>query len=66
MRELVTALGLVLVIEGIGYALAPGRFKAMMALAAQIPEERLRSGGIIAVAAGVAVVWLARQYLGVG
>ena len=63
MSELITALGLVLVIEGIGYALAPGRFKAMMALAAEISEERLRTGGIIAVAVGVAVVWLARQYL---
>ena len=66
MSELATALGLVLVIEGIGYALAPGRFKAMMALAAEIPEERLRTGGIIAVAAGVVVVWLARQYLAGG
>jgi len=66
MKELITALGLVLVIEGIGYALAPGRFKAMMALAAEIPEDRLRTGGIIAVAAGVVVVWVARQYLGAG
>jgi len=66
MKELLTALGLVLVIEGIGYALAPGRFKAMMALASEIPEERLRTGGIIAVAAGVMVVWVARQYLGMG
>lgn len=62
MRELITALGLVLVIEGIGYALAPGRFKAMMAKVAEIPEERLRTVGIVAVAVGVAVVWLARQY----
>jgi uncharacterized protein YjeT (DUF2065 family) len=66
MSELFTALGLVLVIEGIGYALAPGRFKAMMALASQIPEERLRTGGIFAVAAGVVVVWIARQYLSGG
>jgi uncharacterized protein YjeT (DUF2065 family) len=38
----------------------------MMALASQIPEERLRTGGIIAVAVGVMVVWLARQYIGLG
>lgn len=63
MKELVTALGLVLVIEGIGYALAPGRFKAMMEVASRIPEEQLRVGGIVAVALGVAVVWLARQLL---
>ena len=46
MTELVAALGLVLVIEGMGYALAPRRFKVMMARAAEISEERLRVGGI--------------------
>jgi uncharacterized protein YjeT (DUF2065 family) len=66
MTELVAALGLVLVIEGLGYALAPRRFKAMMARAAEIPEERLRVGGIVAVAVGVMVVWVGRSFLGGG
>jgi uncharacterized protein len=61
MSDLVTALGLVLIIEGLVYAAAPARFKAMMARLEQIPDETLRMGGLIAVALGVAIVWLARQ-----
>jgi uncharacterized protein YjeT (DUF2065 family) len=33
----------------------------MMARLEQIPDETLRMGGLIAVALGVAIVWLARQ-----
>ena len=61
MSDLVTAIGLVLIIEGLVYAAAPARFKAMMARLEDIPDEALRMGGLIAVAAGVAIVWLARQ-----
>jgi uncharacterized protein YjeT (DUF2065 family) len=61
MSELVTAVGLVLIIEGLVYAAAPARFKAIMARLEEIPDETLRMGGLIAVALGVAIVWLARQ-----
>jgi hypothetical protein len=61
MSELVTAVGLVLIIEGLVYAAAPARFKAMMARLEEVPDETLRTGGLIAVALGVAIVWLARQ-----
>ena len=61
MNELVTAVGLVLIIEGLVYAAAPARFKAIMARLEEIPDETLRMGGLIAVALGVAIVWLARQ-----
>ena len=54
MIELATAFGLVLVIEGLLYASAPGRLKQLM----------LRVGGVAAVAIGVALVWLARSVLG--
>jgi uncharacterized protein len=61
MSELVTAIGLVFIIEGIVYAAAPSGFKAMMARLQEVPDETLRMGGLIAVAVGVAIVWLARQ-----
>ena len=61
MNELVTAVGLVLIIEGLVYAAAPARFKAMMARLEEVPDETLRTGGVIAVVLGVAIVWLARQ-----
>ncbi len=61
MSELVTAIGLVLIIEGLVYAALPGRFKEVMARLEQIPDETLRMGGVVAVALGVAIVWIARQ-----
>ena len=61
MSELVTAVGLVLIIEGLVYAAAPGRFKAAMARLEQVPDETLRMAGVVAVALGVAIVWIARQ-----
>lgn len=66
MSELVTAIGLVLVIEGLIYAVAPGRLKSMAELASRIPDDMLRNAGIVAVAAGVFVVWLGRSVIGGG
>ena len=64
MRELVTAIGLVLVIEGLLYAVAPGRLKSLAEFASRVPEDMLRNAGIVAVAAGVAIVWVARTFMG--
>jgi hypothetical protein len=63
MTVLVTAVGLVLVFEGILYAAAPGVLKRMAALMQEMPEDALRMGGIAAVATGVAVVWMAQSVL---
>lgn len=61
MDDLWAALGLVLVIEGVLYAAAPGGMKRMMAVAQAVPEGILRAGGLAAAALGVGVVWLVRQ-----
>jgi uncharacterized protein YjeT (DUF2065 family) len=63
MSDLMTALGLVFVIEGLLYAFVPGHLKAVMALMQTIPEDSLRLGGLIATAFGVGLVWLARTIL---
>ena len=47
MTEFVTALGLVLVIEGLLYAFVPGHLKRMMAMMQNIPDETLRMGGVV-------------------
>lgn len=60
MVDLLTALGLVLVIEGVLYALAPDAMRRMAARAALLPSESLRMGGLVATAAGVACVWMLR------
>jgi len=54
------ALGLVLVIEGLLYALVPGQLKQMMVAMQGLSEDHLRIGGVVAVALGVGVVWLMR------
>jgi len=60
MSELLQALALVLVIEGLAYALFPGALKTMMKRALSTPEDGLRIAGILAVAAGVGALWLLR------
>ncbi len=58
--EFVTALALVLVIEGALYALFPGHMKRAMALLLGVPDGNLRTAGLIAVVLGVGIVWLLR------
>ena len=60
MSDLVTALGLVLVIEGLIWAAFPRGGVALLKLAAERPEGSLRISGAVAMAAGVAIVWLVR------
>ena len=66
MSELVTAIGLVLVIEGLLYAVAPGRLKTMAEFASRMPDDMLRNAGIVAVALGVVVVWIGKSLIGAG
>ena len=60
MSDLVTALGLVLVIEGLLWAAFPRQGRALLELVDQLPELTLRRGGVIAMAIGVALVWAVR------
>jgi uncharacterized protein len=60
MSDLAVAIGLVLVIEGSLWALAPRFGRKMLDATADIPESSLRLGGALAVAVGVVVIWLIR------
>jgi len=60
MTDFLTALALVLVIEGITYALAPGLIRAALQRMETLPESTLRIGGLAAAALGVVFVWLLR------
>ncbi|MEI2383786.1 DUF2065 domain-containing protein [Breoghania sp. JC706] len=60
MHDFITAIGLVLAIEGTLYALLPGALKRMMAQAQGAPDQVLRLAGLGALAAGVFIVWLVR------
>jgi hypothetical protein len=63
MTVFLTAVGLVLVFEGVLYAAAPGALKRMAVMMQEMPEDTLRIGGLAAVAVGVAIVWVARSVL---
>tara|TARA_R110002126_G_scaffold24259_7_gene84695 strand:+ start:1354 stop:1539 length:186 start_codon:yes stop_codon:yes gene_type:complete len=60
MSELVVAVGLFLVIEGLVYAISPSSIKKMAQILPQIPDNQLRNFGMIAIAIGVGLVWLIR------
>lgn len=61
MTLIVLAIGLVLVVEGLALALAPSRMEQLLAAFAALPHDRRRLIGLVALAAGVALVWLARR-----
>nr|WP_210259183.1 DUF2065 domain-containing protein [Agrobacterium sp. a22-2] len=60
VSELLTGFAFFLIIEGLVYALAPRFLVAMARLLPAIPEQQLRIAGLVAVAFGVALVWLIR------
>lgn len=60
MDDLAVAIGLVLVIEGLLWALAPHLGRRLLEVASQTPETSLRTAGAVAVATGVVIVWLVR------
>ena len=58
LENVLMALGLVLVIEGLLYALVPAQLKAMMLQVMKLSDDQLRIGGVAAMAVGVVAVWL--------
>ena len=54
------ALGLVLIVEGLAYALAPSLVESLLAALREIPEQARRTLGLLALVAGLAFVWLAK------
>ncbi|MFA5949875.1 MAG: DUF2065 family protein [Hyphomicrobium sp.] len=60
MSDLAVAAGLVLVIEGLLWALAPQLGRYLLAAAASSPERDLRIAGWVAVGVGAFIVWAIR------
>ena len=60
MSWLLLALGLVLVVEGLALALAPSRMEDAMRLIAALGRDRRRVLGLVALALGVVLIWLAK------
>ena len=60
MSDLAVGFGLVLVIEGLLWALAPQSAVRLLEAAAGAPPERLKALGWSAAGLGLLVVWLVR------
>lgn len=60
MKDLLSALGLVLVIEGIPYFLAPDKMRQWVVKVAELPDGALRQTGFLLMMLGLLVVWLVR------
>jgi uncharacterized protein len=61
MKDLGTALGLVLVIEGVLYALFPEAMKRAAARMLPVSPQALRIAGLAAAGIGLVVVWIIRR-----
>ncbi|MEX0285328.1 MAG: DUF2065 domain-containing protein [Paracoccaceae bacterium] len=59
------ALGLVLIVEGLAWVLAPSLLEQMLEMLRQLPEAARRQMGALAIVGGLMLVWLA-HWLGAG
>jgi hypothetical protein len=62
--QLLLALGLWLVAEGMILALAPGKIEDILETIRDLPLETRRTVGLVAVAAGVGLIWLITGWSG--
>lgn len=62
MKELLIALGLVAVIEGLVLALVPLRFEDLLKALSELSVQNRRNIGLGMVALGVLVIWIVRGY----
>jgi len=60
LKQLAIAFALILVIEGVLYALFPDVMKRMLVRMVDVPASSLRSAGLLSAVIGVVVVWLVR------
>jgi uncharacterized protein YjeT (DUF2065 family) len=61
MKELAIALGLLLFIEGILYALFPSKMKNMLKTIEKIEPTQLRTGGLIFALIGFGIIWFLKN-----
>jgi hypothetical protein len=56
--NLLQGVAVVLALEGLLYAVAPGAMRRALRSLAEAPEQRLRIGGLVAAMLGVGLAWL--------
>jgi len=58
-----TIIGVLLVLEGAPWFLSPNRIRALLAELSRLPDPILRAMGLLAMAAGLCLVWIGRNWL---
>ncbi|SDC33426.1 DUF2065 domain-containing protein [Ruegeria marina] len=61
MGMLVLALGLVLIVEGLAYALAPSLVERLLEILRSLPLAARRQTGLLSMVLGLILVWCAYQ-----
>ena len=61
MSFVLLAVGLVLIVEGLAYVLAPSLIERLLELLRVLPENVLRNVGMLAFVTGLILVWGAFQ-----
>jgi len=56
--DIIMAVGLVLVIEGVFYALFPKAARRALEMAIELGSEKLREVGLVAAILGLVLIWL--------
>lgn len=64
MGMILLAIGLVLVVEGLVYALAPSLLERVLQELVKMPVETRRLMGLGALGAGIVLIWLAQTLAG--
>jgi len=60
LHDFLVAFGLMAVMEGVLYAAAPSALRKAIRQMLDLPDTTLRIGGLVVMAAGVALVWAIR------
>jgi uncharacterized protein YjeT (DUF2065 family) len=58
LLQLLAGAAVVLAIEGLLYAVAPGAMRRAIGALAGLPEDQLRLGGLVAAVIGIGAAWL--------
>ncbi|SLN30680.1 DUF2065 domain-containing protein [Ruegeria meonggei] len=61
MGLVLLAFGLVLIVEGLAYALAPSLIERMLEALRSLPEQARRLAGLLCVVSGLVLLWGAYQ-----
>ncbi|MBF0194587.1 MAG: DUF2065 domain-containing protein [Magnetococcales bacterium] len=60
MNDFITALGLLLVLEGVPYFLSPSKMRIWVIQVAKLPDDTLRKTGLVMMMLGLFVIYLVR------